>query len=135
MYIWYLLKFWEAPFCRKLTKPCRHSRTVQLVSQQSLASINNKNLKILKQLPVATIVPSGTLHHRWGIDSDLWFGLAGSFGSLIQARAILPPFWGSAHPVTTDSPYLQLYRIAAYIHHLCLYAEITAKEGVLFEES
>ena len=78
-------------FCGKLTKPCRHARTLQLVSQQSLASINNKNLKILtKRPPVATTVPSGTQRHHWGI------GIPGyTFGSSIQARAIPPPSWCS----------------------------------------
>ena len=48
-------------FFGKFTKPCRHFRTFQLVSQQSLASINNKNPKILtKRPPVATTFPSGT---------------------------------------------------------------------------
>ena len=41
------LNFWVCFFCGKLTKPCRHARTFQLVIQQSLASINNKNPKIL----------------------------------------------------------------------------------------
>ena len=55
-------------FCGKLTKPCRHDRSFQLVSQQSVASINIKNPKILaKRLPVATTLPSGTQHHHWGI--------------------------------------------------------------------
>ena len=52
------LNFWECFFCGKHTKPCCHARTFQLVSQQSLASINNKNLKI---------APSGTQRHHWGI--------------------------------------------------------------------
>ena len=74
-------------FYGKLTKPCRHARTFQLVSQQNLTSINNKNLNILtKRPPVATTVPSGTQRHHWGI------GIPGyTFGSSIQARAIPPP--------------------------------------------
>ena len=46
------------------SKPCRHARTFQLVNQQSLPSINNKNLKILtKRPPEATTVPSVTHRH------------------------------------------------------------------------
>ena len=108
-------------FCGKLTKHYRHARTFQLVSQltgqpvampelsnwsvsqlvsqQSLASINNKNPKILtKRPPVATTVPSGTQRHHVGI------GILGyTFGSSIQARTIPPPSWGSALPVPTGS--------------------------------
>ena len=64
-----------------------------------IPTINNKNPKILtKRPPVATTVPSGTQRHHWGI------GIPGyTFGSAIQARAIPPPFWGSALPVTTGS--------------------------------
>ena len=54
--------------CGKLTKPCRHSKAFQLVSQQSLESVNNKNPKILtKRPPVANTVPSGIQRHHWGI--------------------------------------------------------------------
>ena len=92
MYIWWLLKLLGVFFCGKLTKFCRFARTVQLVSQRSLASINNKNPTILtKRLPVVTTVPSGTQHHHYGI------GILGyTFGSSIQARAIPSPSWGSA---------------------------------------
>ena len=41
MYIWWFLKFLVF-FCGKLTKPCRHARTTQLMSQQSLASVIKK---------------------------------------------------------------------------------------------
>ena len=98
MYIWWLLK---CGGCGKLTKPYRHSRTFQVVSQRSLACINNKNSNILtKWPPVATTRPSGTQRHHWSI------GVGGyTFGSSIQARAIPPPSWGSALPVTTiESP-------------------------------
>ena len=62
------LHFWGCFFCGKLTKLCRHARTFQWVSQQSLASINNKNPTILtKRSYVATTVPSGTQRHHWGI--------------------------------------------------------------------
>ena len=55
-------------FCEQLTKPCRHARTFQLISQQSLARINNKNPTILtKRPPVATTVPSGTQRHHWAL--------------------------------------------------------------------
>ena len=65
MYIWRLLNLWGCFFCRKLTKPCHHARTFQLVSQQSLANIDNKNPTILAKRPaVATTVPSGTQGHR-----------------------------------------------------------------------
>ena len=40
MYIWWLLKFFSF-FSRKLTKPCCHAGTFQLVRQQFLAKINN----------------------------------------------------------------------------------------------
>ena len=70
------LNFWGC-FFWKLTKPCRHARTFQLVSQQSLLTINNKGPNILtKRPPVATTVPSCTqrypraLVYR-GIPSDL----------------------------------------------------------------
>ena len=70
MYIWWLLTFLGCFFCGKLTKPCRHARTFQLVSQKSLESINNKNPKIFTKRPlVATTVPSGTQRHHWGIGS------------------------------------------------------------------
>ena len=59
-------------FCGKLTKPCLHAKTFELVSQQSLASINNKNPNILtKRPPVATTVPSDTQLHHWGI--GIWW--------------------------------------------------------------
>ena len=94
------LNFWGC-FCGNLAKPFRNARTFQLVNHQSLASINNKNSNIFtKRSPVATSVrfPSGTQCHHWGI------GIPGyTFGSSIQARAIPPPFWSSASPVTTDS--------------------------------
>ena len=72
------LDFWWCFLCGKLTKPCCHARTFQLVSQQSLTSIITKKAKILiKQLPVANTVPSGmntifgALVYR-DIPSDLW---------------------------------------------------------------
>ena len=56
------LNCWECFFYIKLTNPCRHDRTFQLVSQQSLASINNKNLNLItKRPPVAT---TGALVYR-----------------------------------------------------------------------
>ena len=64
-----------------------------------LTNINNKNPKILtKRPPVAITVPAGTQRHHCAI------GIPGyTFGSSIQARAIPPPSWGSAPPVTTGS--------------------------------
>ena len=85
MYIWWLLKFLMVFFMESLP--------------ECLASINNKNPKILsKRPPVATTVPSGTQRHHWGI------GIQGyTFGSSIQARAIPTPSWGYTPPVTTGS--------------------------------
>ena len=94
MYISWLLKFLGMFFCAKLTKPCPHARTFQLVSQQSLVSINNKNPKIVTKRPrVATTVPSDTQRHHWG------FGIPGyTFGSSIQARANPTTFLGFCSP-------------------------------------
>ena len=62
---------------------------VFFVESLSLASINNKNPKILTKLPpLATTVPSGTQRHHWGIDIPRY-----TFGFSIQARAIPPPSW------------------------------------------
>ena len=74
------LNFWGCFFCGKLT---------------------NKNPKnFTKRPPVATTVPSGIQRHHWRI------GIPGyTFESSIQARAIPPPSWGSALPVTTGSLY------------------------------
>ena len=128
---WWLLKFLGVFFLWKAYQPCRHARTFQLVSQQRLASINNKNPNILtKRRPVATTVSSGTQHHHWGI------GIPGyTFRSSIQARAVSPPSWVSAprwlHAVCRVSngrPHLQLYRKGAYFHYLWLYSENTAKK-------
>ena len=93
------LSFYGVFFGGKLTKPCRHVRTIQLVSQQSLASISNKNFKIwTKWPPVGTTIPSGAQRHHWGI------GVSGfTFGSSIQSLAIPPPSWSWALPVTTCS--------------------------------
>ena len=64
MHIWWLLKCLVF-FCGKFTKPCRHSRTFQLISRQSLASIINKNPNLVtKWPPVATTIPSSTQHHH-----------------------------------------------------------------------
>ena len=94
------LNFWGCFFVESLPNPvampelsnwsCCHARTFQLVlspcqnfppgqpatfqliSQQRLATINNKNPKILtKRLPVATTVPSGTQHHHCIFDGFL----------------------------------------------------------------
>ena len=137
MYIWWLLKCLEMFFYGKLAKPSRHARTFQLVSQQSLASINNKNPKILtKRPPVATSLlrhPAPSLGH--------WY-TGYTFGSLIQARAISIPSWGSVtrwlqaiYRVSKGRPHLQLYRKWTYIHYLWLYSENTAKTSVLFDEN
>ena len=78
---------------------CHCVRIALKVSQQSVASIINKQCKILiNRLYVGTAVHSGIQRHHWGI------GLAGyTFTSSIQARAIAPPSSGSAPPVTTGS--------------------------------
>ena len=82
-------------FCEKLSKPCRYDRTFQLVSQQSLASIIDKNSNILtKRPPVATTVPSGA-----NTVIEHWYTLK----STIQARVIPLPSWGSVPLVTTGS--------------------------------
>ena len=101
MYIWWLLKCLEVFFCGKLTKPCRLARTFQLVSQQSLASINNKISTLLtKRLPVVTTVPSGTQRHHWGI------GILGVYLRILYPGLSNPTtFLGSAFPATTSSLY------------------------------
>ena len=137
MYIWWLLKFWGF-FCGKLTKPSRLARTFQLVSQQSLSSINNKNPKILtKRPPVATTFPSGTQRHHWGS------GILGyTFGSSIQAWAIPPPSWGSAASVTTGSLYSLQWASPPstlqkrHLHSLFYYCILRIRpKQVLFDES
>ena len=68
MYIWWFLKFLVVFFCGKLTKPCRHPRTVQLLPCQNFPTCLSANPgkyykepKILtKRLPVVTTVLSGT---------------------------------------------------------------------------
>ena len=40
-YIWWLLKFVGMFFCGKLTKPCRHARTFQLVSPVAMPELSN----------------------------------------------------------------------------------------------
>ena len=78
MHIWWLLKFFFPGGGYGMhTKPWRIARTFHLLTQQSLASINNKNSTILtKRPPLATTGPCGTHHHHWalvywGIPSDL----------------------------------------------------------------
>ena len=135
MYIWWLLTFlgWVF-FCGKLTKPCRHARTFQLVSQQSI----NKHLKILtKRTPVATTVPSGTQRHPWalvyrGIPSDLRSRPEQSHHLL---GALLPRWLQAVYGVSNGRSHLQLYRKGAYIHYLWLFSENTSKKGVLYDES
>ena len=48
-------------FCGKLTKSCRHARTFQVVSLQSLSSINNKKLKNFSK--TTTYSPHYPLRH------------------------------------------------------------------------
>ena len=120
MYISWLLKF-VGVFCGKLTKPCRHARTFQLVSQQSLASINNKNqIFLTKRPPVATTVPSGTQRHHW----EHWY--TGVYHRIFDPGPSNPTtFLGLCFPgdyrqsiVSNGRPHLQLYRKGTYIHYL-----------------
>ena len=110
---------------------CRHARTAQLVSQQSLASTINKVPKLLtKRLPVATTVPIrtntviGALVY-WGIPSDLrsrpeqFYHLPG---------ALLTWWLQVANRVYNGHPHLQLYRKSTYFHYLWLYFQIKAKK-------
>ena len=75
-------------FVWKVCQTLIHARTAQLVSQQSLASIINKNKKINKK--------NGRLYPSlFPLARTLSIGVSGStFGSTIQA--IPPPSWGSA---------------------------------------
>ena len=137
VYIDGFLNFWGCFFLWKAYQTLSRARTFQLVSQQSLASINNKNFNILTRRPtVATTFPPGTKRHHWGI------GIPGfAFGSSIKARAIPPPFLGSALPwlqavcrVSIGRHQHQLYRKGAYINYLWLCSESTDKKGVLFDQ-
>ena len=71
-FVWYFF------FGEKLAKPCQYAKNAQLVSQQSLASIIDKNSKILTTPPIASTNPSGmnaiigALVYR-GIPFDLRF--------------------------------------------------------------
>ena len=120
-------------FCGKLTKPCRHARTFQLVSQQSVASINNKNHNILtKRPPVATNVPSGTQRHHWGL---VYRGIPSDLRSRPEQShhlpgALLSRWLQAVYRDSNRRPHLQLYRKGAYIHYLWLYSENTAKKDV-----
>ena len=93
MYFWWLLNFLLVFFCGKLTKPCRHVQTFQLASQQSLASIIKKKNKIFNKTAACRChnCPLWHEHHHWGICIPGYI-----FRSLIQARTISPPSWGSA---------------------------------------
>ena len=116
----------------------RRARTFQLVSQQSLASINNKNPQNFnKRPPVATTIPSGTQRHHWGIGIP---GIPSDLRSRPEQShhfpgALLPRWLQVVYRVSNGHPHLQLYRNGAYIHYLWLYSENTAKKGVLFDES
>ena len=87
------LNFWGCFYCGKLTKPWRHARTFQLVNQQSLASINNKNPKILTKKTAACSHHCSLRHPAPSLGH--WY-TGYTFGSSIQALAIPPPSWGSA---------------------------------------
>ena len=116
-YVYLILNFWVF-FCGKLTKPCRHARTFQLV----------------KRPPVATTVPSGTQRHHWGIGIPEY-----TFVYSIQARAIPPPSWGSALPghyrQSIESPMgVPTFNSTEKALTFTIY-ENTVKKGVLFDES
>ena len=120
MYNWWLVKFVGVFFCGMLTKPCRHDRTFKLVSQQSWASINNKNSKILtKRLAVATTVPSGTQRQSGGIGIP---GIPSDLRSRPELShhlpaALLSRWLQEVHRVFNGRRNRQLYRKDAYIHH------------------
>ena len=92
-----LLDFVRYFLCGKLSKPCHCIRIAKRSVSKIVASIINKHHNILiKRLSVATAVPSGIQRHHRGI------GVSGyTIGTSIQAWAIPPPSWNSAHPVTT----------------------------------
>ena len=60
------LIFWWWFFVWKAYQTMSPCRTSKLVSQQSLASIINKNHKMLTKRPPVATVPSGTQRHHWG---------------------------------------------------------------------
>ena len=131
MFIWWLLNFFGVFFCWKLTKPCRQARTFHLMSQQSLASINNKNSNILtKRPPVAITVTSDTHRHHWelvfsGIPSDL---RSMPDQSHHLRGALLRRWLQAVYRVSNGCPNLQLRRNGAYIHYLWLNSENTIKK-------
>ena len=113
VYIWWLLKFLMVSFCGKLTNPYRHARTFQLYSQQNLASINNKNPKVLtKRTHEATTVPQapsaiiGALVYQ-GMHSDL---RSRPEESPHLPGALLPRWLKAVYRVCNGRPHLQLYR-------------------------
>ena len=64
----WLLKSLGEFLCGKLTKPCCHATTFQLVNQRCMAIIKNKNTKMLtKRPPLVTTVPSGTQRYHWAL--------------------------------------------------------------------
>ena len=68
IYVWWFLKFIVVISCGNLTKPCRHAKTARLISQQILASIIKKWIRILtKRTPVATTDLSGKITIIWAL--------------------------------------------------------------------
>ena len=134
MYIWWLLKLMGVFFCGKLTKPCRHARTFQLVSQQVLTTKTpnfNKTAASSHHCPLRHPAPS--LGH--------WY--TGVYLRIFDPGPSNPTtFLGLCSPgdyrqsiVSNGRPHLQLYRKSDYIHYLRLYSKNTAKKGGLFDES
>ena len=124
-------------FCGKLTKPCRHARTFQLVSQHSLASTNNKKPQNFNK-------PAACSHHcplRHPAQSlGHWY--TGVYLRIFDSGPSNPTtFLGLCSPgdyrqsIQSPMGVPIFYRKGAYIHYLWLYSENTAKKGVLFDES
>ena len=121
MHSWWFLKLLVVFLLQILPS---HARTVQLVNQQSLASIMIKNQKFNKTA-VCTI--SSGMNTVIGIPGY-------TFGSMIQDiqdREIPSPFWESALPppsVITSSQYfptgvptyIQRYRKSAHFHYIMI---------------
>ena len=118
------LNFWWC-FLWKAYQTLSPCQNFPLVSQQSVASINNKNPTILtKRLPVATTVPSGTQRHHWAL---VYWGIPLNLRSRPQQSHHLPG--------ALLSRWLQVvYRVSngRHSHYLWLYSDKTAKRGVFF---
>ena len=135
MHIWLFLNLLVVfCVCWKLTKR-HHARNGKLVIQQRLASIFNKNPKILtKRPPVAN---SGTntvigAFAYWGIPSYLW-SRPEQFHHLPES--LLPWWLQVADRVSKWRPHLQLYWKSTYFHYFWLYFQLMAKNVWYLMES